>query len=82
MPASASKVTSSFYALSGLGAAAPGPRNLQSRTMAIQYLRSAPIVVRGSVTGRRYAFSGGNPVQAVDAHDAATLLRTSLFRRA
>jgi hypothetical protein len=37
-------------------------------------------MVQGPATGRRYAFSGGSPVQAVDARDAAALLRSGLFR--
>jgi hypothetical protein len=37
-------------------------------------------MVQGPTTGRRYAFSGGSPVQAVDARDAAALLRSGLFR--
>jgi hypothetical protein len=46
----------------------------------IRYLQQAPIVVRGSATGRRYAFLGSSPIQAVDARDAAALLRSGLFR--
>jgi hypothetical protein len=46
----------------------------------IQYLRTPAIVIRGPFTGRRYAFSGDSPVQAVDARDASSLLRTGFFR--
>jgi len=31
------------------------------------------------VSGRQYQFSGSKPVQAVDARDAAALLRTGFF---
>src|ERR1700677_3515987 len=60
-----------------------GPSGLGGayNTVLIRYVRGPAIVVRGSVTGRRYTFSGNSPVQAVDARDAAQLLSTSLFRR-
>jgi hypothetical protein len=38
------------------------------------------VVVQGTATGRRYGFSGGSPVQAVDIRDATALLRSGLFR--
>ena len=37
--------------------------------------------VRGPATGRLYQFSKLQPMQAVDARDAAAILRTRLFRR-
>lgn len=46
----------------------------------IRYVEVSPILVRGPATGRRYSFSGANPVQAVDARDAERLLRTRFFR--
>lgn len=58
-----------------------GPSGLGAHTVMIRYTRGPSVIVRGSVTGRRYAFSGGSPVQAVDSRDAASLLNTSLFRR-
>jgi hypothetical protein len=73
-PATAIKVTASGY---GAPTGRPGPG---AQTVAIRYLRTSPIVVRGVITGRRYAFSGGSPVQAVDARDAPPLLRSGLFR--
>jgi hypothetical protein len=48
--------------------------------VAIRYLRTTDIAVRGPATGRRYVFSGGSPVQVVDTRDAAALLRSGLFR--
>ena len=47
----------------------------------LHYLENSPILVRGTVTGRRYAFSGAQPDQSVDARDAKALLRTPFFRR-
>lgn len=49
--------------------------------VAIRYLRAAPILVRGPITGRHYQFSAENPVVPVDARDAGTLLQTALFQR-
>jgi hypothetical protein len=48
----------------------------------LRYVKQGGIVVRGPVTGRQYAFTAATPVQAVDAQDIASLLRTSWFRRA
>lgn len=42
----------------------------------------ARLLVRGPVTGRAYEFSAAQPIQAVDARDAESLLRTRLFLRA
>lgn len=50
-------------------------------TVAIRYRESAPILVRGSVTGRHYQFSGVQSVQPVDRRDAAAFLRTPYFQR-
>jgi hypothetical protein len=49
-------------------------------TVTIRYRGIEAVVVQGTATGRRYGFSGGNPVQMVDARDAAALLRSGLFR--
>lgn len=49
--------------------------------VAVRYLESSPILVRGVASGRQYEFSGAQPVQAVDASDAEALLRTRFFRR-
>ena len=50
--------------------------------MAIRYVQTAPVRVRGLITGRSYEFSTSEPVQSVDARDASSLLRTQFFRRA
>jgi hypothetical protein len=46
----------------------------------IEYAGGRTITVVGTVTGRRYAFSGLNRLQQVDPRDAATLLRERVFR--
>jgi hypothetical protein len=46
----------------------------------VRYLGTEAVIVQGTATGRRYGFSGGSPVQMVDARDAAALLRSGLFR--
>ena len=47
----------------------------------LHYLERSPILVRGSVTGRPYEFSGSRPDQSVDVRDAESLLRTRFFRK-
>jgi hypothetical protein len=39
------------------------------------------VQIRGSVTGRAYQFPKSNPVQHVDARDAASLMQTKMFRQ-
>jgi hypothetical protein len=51
-------------------------------TVTLRYLGNSPLCVHGAVTGRAYAFSAGQPVQAVAAPDAPALLASRLFRRA
>jgi len=46
----------------------------------VRYRGTEAVIVQGTATGRRYGFSGGSPVQTVDARDAAALLRSGLFR--
>jgi hypothetical protein len=52
------------------------------RSLTVRYLEQAAIVVRGPVSGLRYAFSGTSPLQTIDARDAGALLNTHYFRRA
>jgi hypothetical protein len=47
----------------------------------LMYYGVAPLSVRGPVTGKLYRFSRLDPVQSVDARDAAPILKTRLFRR-
>jgi len=49
--------------------------------VSVRYTESQSVVVRGPVTGRRYAFSAANPVQSVDPRDAGALLQARFFRR-
>ena len=44
------------------------------------YYGYSPVSVRGPVTGRLYRFSRLEPVQTVDTRDAASILKTMLFR--
>lgn len=56
------------------------PATPGTRTVTVRYLGTEAVIVQGTATGRRYGFSGGSPVQMVDARDAAALLRSGLFR--
>jgi hypothetical protein len=47
----------------------------------LHYLENSPILVRGTVTGRQYEFSGAHPDQSVDGRDVEALLGTRFFRR-
>jgi hypothetical protein len=51
-----------------------------TRIVTVRYHGIEAVVVQGTATGRRNGFSGGSPVQMVDARDAAALLRSGLFR--
>jgi hypothetical protein len=51
-------------------------------TVALRCLAADPLRLHGPVTGRAYAFSASQPVQAVAAADAQHLLASRLFRRA
>ena len=55
------------------------PGAVAARVVNLRYLERSPIRVRGPATGVAYQFSAAQPVQAVDARDAAALLRTRLF---
>ena len=65
-----------FVGAIGTGGVSPAPDVL------IRYLAHPPVQIGGPASGRYYAFSGSEPVQAVDARDAAALLRTRYFRAA
>jgi hypothetical protein len=45
------------------------------------YYGHAAVNVRGPATGQLYQFSRLQPVQAVDARDASSILKTRLFRQ-
>ena len=54
----------------------------QQAGLNLHYLGHSPVNVRGAATGQLYQFSKLQPVQPVDARDAASILRTRLFGRA
>jgi hypothetical protein len=51
-------------------------------TVALRYNEAADVEVCGPATGRSYRFSGEDPLQRVDARDAAILLRGAAFQPA
>ena|SRR6516162_1686965 len=57
------------------------PASIPSLSVMVRYVEVSPIRVQGLRTGRTYEFSGQQPIQAVDANDAASLLATRFFRR-
>jgi len=56
-------------------------RNAGNASFSLMYYGYASVSVRGPVSGQLYQFSRQQPVQAVDARDALSLLKTRLFRR-
>ncbi|MGI8746048.1 MAG: hypothetical protein ACR2NN_26400 [Bryobacteraceae bacterium] len=62
-------------------AAERAPAEAIHGSVLVQYLERSPLVVQGPVTGRRYAFSGSNAVQAVAPMDAESMEQTRFFRR-
>jgi hypothetical protein len=56
-------------------------RNAANLNLTLMYYGYASVSVRGPVSGRLYQFSRQQPVQAVDARDALSILKTRLFRR-
>ena len=59
-----------------------GQHRYSQASVAILYLENSTVLVHGSATGREYRFSSVEPVQAVDARDAAALIRTRFFKLA
>jgi hypothetical protein len=57
------------------------PQSGAHSSIAIRYVGSSLLRVRGPVTGRQYQFSGSHAVHSVDTRDAALLLRTQFFRQ-
>jgi hypothetical protein len=74
----------------GSGPAGPGPAAGSASAVArgpfpsvvLDYLEGRAIRVRGPVTGQAYSFSEAERSQAVDARDAAVLVRNASFRPA
>ena len=52
-----------------------------AQVFSLMYYGYASVSVRGPVSGQLYQFSRQQPVQAVDARDAVSILKTRLFRR-
>ncbi len=50
-----------------------------SDTTVLRYLGRAPLMVRGAVTGRVYAFAPAAPMQPVDERDVPSLSATGGF---
>jgi len=48
--------------------------------MRVRYGGGRPVVVKGSVTGLSYYFSGTDRVQLIDPRDVVTIVRNRLFR--
>lgn len=46
----------------------------------LRYWDSAPIRIRGPVTGQAYSFSGVEPLQEVDVRDAAIFVQNARLR--
>jgi hypothetical protein len=63
------------------GRARFGAAHSSGASVFVRYTESQRVVVRGPVTGRRYAFSAASPVQSVDSRDASALLGARYFRR-
>jgi hypothetical protein len=57
-----------------------GPSGPGVTLIKLRYADSAPIRLRGPITGRAYDFSGAEPVQAVDVRDAAIFVRSARLR--
>jgi hypothetical protein len=53
-----------------------------SAMASIKYTQASAIRVWGPVTGQPYDFASGQYAVAVDARDAAVLIRSNVFRRA
>jgi len=49
--------------------------------VAVRYVETSAIRVRGPVTGQYYDFSASRPIQYIDARDASSLLQSRYFRR-
>jgi hypothetical protein len=60
----------------------PGDTHAAAATVAIRYLGTPEVTVRGTATGQHYRFSPEASVQKVSLRDSELLLRSRLFRRA
>lgn len=60
----------------GAGPAAAG----RPADVIVRYVGARPVRARGAASGRSYQTSPADPLVAIDARDAAALIRTGLFR--
>jgi hypothetical protein len=51
-------------------------------TVPLRYHEAAEVQLHGPISGRAYRFSGAEPLQAVDARDAAIFIRYAAFKPA
>ena len=75
------QATPGNFRLPGTPQQSSGLPGMPRSVVALRYMQSSPIRVRGPITGRQYEFSATAPVQAVDPKDAPALLRTPFFRQ-
>jgi hypothetical protein len=75
------KDMSSVPKVSALPAQASGKPEALYPVTRLRYVKTAPLRVRGAITGRLYEFSSARSVQTVNAADGPALLRSGLFRQ-
>jgi hypothetical protein len=63
-------------------AAMPSSISPSSGNVAVRYLKTGPVRVRGLITGCSYEFAGPQSVADIDQRDVPGLLNTGLFRPA
>jgi hypothetical protein len=63
-------------------AVSPLPSVSFSGDVAVRYLRTTPVRVRGLATGHSYDFPGAHAIQSIDPRDVPGLLNTGQFTRA
>jgi len=65
----------------GLTAGGVSPAPDRNFTVTLRCRDHSALIVRGATTGKRYQFSGGRSMQAVDRRDAEALVATGLFEK-
>lgn len=64
-----------------LAARATSPSTDRDATVTLRYRSRSALIVLGPTTGKRYQFSAGGSMQAVDRRDAEPLVASGLFER-
>jgi hypothetical protein len=59
----------------------PGEAPRAGSDVLVEYSDEAPVLVRGTASGRLYTFSAARPTRIVAAADVPQLLRNPQFRR-